>query len=1127
MDTNKIVLPQEIYSDHLESVNNVRFTRREIDIIAYLCGGRSAKTISSFLSITPKTIETHMRNIMMKLECNSRDGIIDFIEKSDKFLFIKRYYASLLVQACFERQLLKAAQLLQLKKSSCLLVYWQEEKYNLLIARTLQCHLKLIGLEILMDPKEDSRFNLDFTSDLEHWQANHALYFFPQALLNEFIRNNPEQQEDFLSSLEKISENQKCIITLLREKEDKANLEKESEKIKYIEFSSQKNYYSYVFLVLKKLFPDVDLNEIILDFKNQSETIYGSSKNTIISPPVETNLIKVGSLTAKIMLLFHSLSHRWQNKKVRLLIEGTFCLGVLWGGLSIFTSNKKEISQDNIQYTKLSIRPDLAIPTQSTFLERPDLMKKIEEGFTGPQEIKTVALVGIGGAGKTTLARYYARQQTTNVTWEINAETRESLNNSFENFAEALAKTEEERKKLKEIKDIKAPKERESKIISFVRETLKNLSNWLLIYDNVEKLANIQEYFPHDASVWGKGRVIILTRDKNIENSNYINEAIQVNELSIEEKLELFMNIMQNGSSNQKMESDIEKIKLFLHDIPPFPLDVSIAAYYLKITNVPYEKYLDHVRDHDRDFANIQENVLKEATHYTKTRYKIITLSLQQLINTHKDFMDLLLFISLLDFNNIPRDTLNLFKRDLVVENFIYNLKKYSLITHESASSVIPQIFSIHRSTQEISLDYIIKTLLLGQTNSVSQSIIQTFGKYIDEVINAEDLIRMKLLVPHCEMLLKRRNILNDNMISFIEGKLGYIYYYLSDYKKAKTLLEKNRVNTKKGEDKNSLHLAHTLMYLGDVYSELGDHGKAKNLCEESLKIYKKYFAQHHSGVARALAHLGNVYRRLGDYKKAQELCEQSLAIYKQNSSENPIRISWVLAHLGIAHKDLGTFEQARDLLEQSLSVYKQHFSDNHPRVAWVSAHLGEVYGELREFKRASHLLKNALEIYKTCFSENHVRVAWVTSLLGNIYKNSGDYEKARVLLKQSLINYEKNYGKNHTEMARILRNLGQVYLFENKIKEGENLIQRALETFLQNSHPESVTSLEILADLHLKKAEYAEKYGEHQQSQSFKALAVKYLNQAQTLAQEHFSMSAPQFIRIQSKLKEIEKLIQ
>jgi DNA-binding NarL/FixJ family response regulator len=71
---------QDLNSNHLGAIKGKRFTRRETDVIACLMCGRAA-TIPSLLSISSRTVEAHVRNIMLKLECNSREGIVNFVEQ--------------------------------------------------------------------------------------------------------------------------------------------------------------------------------------------------------------------------------------------------------------------------------------------------------------------------------------------------------------------------------------------------------------------------------------------------------------------------------------------------------------------------------------------------------------------------------------------------------------------------------------------------------------------------------------------------------------------------------------------------------------------------------------------------------------------------------------------------------------------------------------------------------------------------------------------------------------------------------------------------------------------------------------------------------------------------------------
>lgn len=1122
MNFNKVILPQVTYASRLETVNKVKFTRREIDIIAYLLSGKSAKTIASCLSISPKTIEAHMRNITMKIECNSRDGIIDFIESSDKLSLIKEHYLSLLAQAAFEKHLITVSKLLGSEPPTCVIVSWKENECHTSLIRYLNHHLRLTGIKTLIEARKEHSFVATFDKDRESWKTKFVLYAISETTLKKLEKGDNIKNKKIFSFLQKIRQSSNCTIALLPDINIETGLQEKLDDLGFVYILNQENYYEFFFDLLKKILPSLDLERIFIDFKKQNDPLDGFPEIVNQEPSQEDiTLEKRDFLDQKILRLNRFLNFI-KVKKSRLLIGSILGVGVFCTWFLI--SKQKVSSQNQARQEIIAVRTDLKVPTKSILLDRPQLMAKIENSLKGPNEIQTVALVGIGGAGKTTIARHYARKQNANVVWELNAESEESRNDSFESLADVLSKTEEEKKKLREVQDIKGAKEREDKIILFVRDKLKHLSNWLLIYDNVEKFTDIQRYFPHDPRAWGKGKVLVITRDNNIGNNNRIDHTIQIGELTPEEKLFLFTNIMNNGNLNQFNGSQTEQKTEFLHNIPPFPLDVSIAAYYLKATNVPYEKYLEHLKEHHKEFATVQENVLKEATDYAKTRYGIITLSLKNLMATHTDFRELLLFISLLDNDNIPRDLLNVYKSDVIIENFIYNLKKYSFVTNESPpSSYLPSTFSIHKSTQEIILDYLIKMLKIEKDNQLLNLISNTLEKYINNVITDEDLARMKLLVSHCENILKKNYLLNNSIKVSITSKLGYIHYYLNDYIKSQKLLEESLANLNEHASEDQAKIAYVLMYLGDVYSELGNHGKAKDLCERSLTIYKQHFPNDHVGVARALAYLGNVHRRLGEYTKARDLCEKSLEIYTNHFSGNPTKVAWALAHLGITYKKLKDYEKAKDLLEESLATYKDNFSENHPRVAWVLAHLGHVHSKLGNYEKAKSLLDHSLTIYNNNFSENHVRVAWVTSLLASVYKNLENYEKSKSLFERSLFLYEKNYGKNHIEIAYIVRSLGKIHLLTGQLKAGDNLIHTASRIFQQNKHPESYKSLEILANFYLKYAVHAQNTGDSQLSKRYKEQAIYYLNQTQKFIETHFSENSYEIIRVQTKIKELE----
>jgi tetratricopeptide (TPR) repeat protein len=997
-----------------------------MDLISCLLHGRGIKKTAHLLSISPKTAEGHVRNIMLKIGCNSREGIIDYVEKSSKLVLLKKRY-----------------------------------------------------------PK----------------------------ILKTFGSPEKKHSNSFLARITGIENNRKKEVTSVNPVSEKR------------------------------------LSEHIEKSEGQEKIVYEEPQLRQEKFP----------FSRKIVLKFLSQS---QNKYIRRGIAGVAFFSLCFVILSFVHTKKMEFSF-GVQSIKIApfhpVRSEMILPHEEAFLKRSTLLKKMDKKFRTTKGIQSLALVGIGGAGKTTLAHQYALSQKLPIVWEINAETQETLQRSFEGLAYALSKTEENKKTLKELQEIKNLPEREEKILVFVKQQLKAHSGWLLIYDDVEQFSDIQKYFPHDLTMWGTGKIIITTRDSNVQNNSHIRDVLHIGELTQDQKTDLFLKILNKGDVNHLLFSQKEEIQQFLTKIPPFPLDVSLAAYYLKSTHVPYKQYLSRLNEMNEDFSIIQENVLKEASAYTKTRYSIVTLSLKHLLDRHKDFRYLLLFVSLLDSHDIPRDLLTLYKSDTVVDDFIHHLKKYSFIISVTSFSSLSPTLSIHRSVQDLSLHYLVKVLNLEKDVQPLKLMAHVLEEYVERGIKKEDISKLKIIVAHCErFLLHDSRLLNDNIKGQIKSKLGCIYYYLGnyvnaekilkesmtylnekegsndlllvqcltylgivyknlgDYEKAKNTLEQSLLILEKQPTENYSELAWVLANLGDVYKEIGNDTKAKGLLEQSLIIYREHSPQNYVGISRALSYLGVVYRNLGEYEKAKDSLEWGLEIYRNHVSKDNPRVARMLANLGKTYQHLENYRKAKDLLEQSLGIYRKHFTENHIDVAWILMHLGELYGSLSNYEQAQNLLEHSLSIYEKYFPKNHIDIARIHFYLGNIYKKQAHYKKAKNFLERSLKIHKKHYGNDHIETVRILRSLGIVYLTEGNLETAENLMIKALDSLHKSNSPEIYVILEDLAKLYLRKSFLAEYKGDLQQSQAFKNKAFEFLTQALGIVEVHFSESYPHIPRNQ-----------
>ena len=70
------------FSDDLEAfASDYGLTRREAEVVPYICKGRSAKVIAGTLCVSESTVRTHIRRIYEKTEVYSKQELIDLIDR--------------------------------------------------------------------------------------------------------------------------------------------------------------------------------------------------------------------------------------------------------------------------------------------------------------------------------------------------------------------------------------------------------------------------------------------------------------------------------------------------------------------------------------------------------------------------------------------------------------------------------------------------------------------------------------------------------------------------------------------------------------------------------------------------------------------------------------------------------------------------------------------------------------------------------------------------------------------------------------------------------------------------------------------------------------------------------------
>ena len=473
---------------------------------------------------------------------------------------------------------------------------------------------------------------------------------------------------------------------------------------------------------------------------------------------------------------------------------------------------------------------------------------------------------------------------------EINAETYSSISDSFTNLAIVLADTEKLQKKLLYVRSITDHKMRDKQIVLFVFSQLKEKGSWCLLFDNVDNFNSIIDFIPHNNHMHNDGKVIITTRNENLKNTEIFPEycVINIPLLTVSEQEVLFSRIIHSHGKLQ--DEEISKMKVFLRNIPLMPLDVCAAAYYIKNTHISFEEYLKITNNPNINPEKMHSIFLATGINYDKTRYGIVSSIFEKIIKINPDFKELLLFICLLDSQDIPRSYLEKYKNQETVQEFMHNLNKYSLITKKDNT------FSIHRSTQEIGLKYVLSLLSENEKAQYIDKIIKIMTPYecmIWELYAKQEkrmtLLEIKNLVMHIERLLK-----NIDNVSTLNNKEEY---------KTKLLLAR--------------------FY---AYANIKQESATRTVCEEIIKLNQNDRYIQGYDLAVLLIMSVTLYLDVGDFfdENIEEIrLNKALSICSTLSNADNLT-AYCFMYLSRIHCERGDFNKCLKDLEKSKFIIER-----------------------------------------------------------------------------------------------------------------------------------------------------------------------------------------------------------
>lgn len=268
---------------------------------------------------------------------------------------------------------------------------------------------------------------------------------------------------------------------------------------------------------------------------------------------------------------------------------------------------------------------------------------------------------------------------------------------------------------------------------------------------------------------------------------------------------------------------------------------------------------------------------------------------------------------------------------------------------------------------------------------------------------------------------------LEFNEKSLLENNLAVVLRVLGNYDGAKVLLEKALASDTRSFGENHARTARSYSNLATVLQALGDYERAKNLLEKALNSAIYSIGELNPTTGIYYSNLALVLQDLGDYAGAKVLLEKSLSSAIRNFGDLHPATLVRYSNLATVLKNLGDYPLAKTYMEKTLAEAKRNFGEWHPTTAIRYSNLALLLNDMGEYAEAKALQEKALASDERNFGEDNPITAVSYSNLATILIRLKAYDQARSLLEKAKKVFLKNFGENHPNSITVESRLAKL----------------------------------------------------------------------------------------------------
>ncbi|UWZ34139.1 tetratricopeptide repeat protein [Dactylosporangium roseum] len=678
-------------------------------------------------------------------------------------------------------------------------------------------------------------------------------------------------------------------------------------------------------------------------------------------------------------------------------------------------------------------------PKNPNFTGRETLLEQLHDQLAvSVTAVLPNALHGLGGVGKTQLATEYAYRYRAeyDLVWWVPAHEASAIRDALVRLAERLGLSTVDR----------------AAAVHNVLEALRRgepYSRWLLVYDNADDIATVDDYLPMPTH-----HVLITSRDIGWANRGPV---IEVDVFTREESVRMLLRRAPTLG-----REDADEIAEELGDLP---LALEQAAAWHEGSAMPGGEYLQLFREH-------RERLLQQhaSGHYAMPVAVTWRVSIERLNRTSPaaaQLMELMAYFSPepISVDMLARgsgDDVPAPLRDALGDPVLRNTTVQEVIRYGLARlDPVNRALVVHRLVQAVIRD----ETEPGRRRELRQARAGILARATPGFPDrASTWRRHSELAPHVLYALDD-GILEDDHPDVRELLLQQIRfkYQRGEYESSRELAERvcraweRRLGPPEQWDEPKL-LADR--YLANALRSVGDADAARELNQRTyhLLLTGERFGPDHPYVLLVGLSVGADLRNSGDLHAARDHDTQNLERIRRQEPirANLLNLARALNNLAIDHRLLFEFDRALELDLEAFRV-RQDFVDDKldPFDYEVNANIvRDLYG-LGEYQDARTRLEEYLPGHRATVGVENPNYLLALRTQAILLRKLGDYVESRSIAEENYRKHRIRFGPNHEHTLSTQMTLSNTLRVNGEYAEAVRLGEAALRHYRDHFAPD------------------------------------------------------------------------